>query len=96
MLGADGRVSIGNYIMNRASNKIAPLAEYIFLCRSGSAPDTQVISDNGEKRGCGARSGLGVASRKPCSHRSPWLPRPRAQSSTTWTKYRRSQGKSHL
>ncbi|PNW75549.1 hypothetical protein CHLRE_12g531100v5 [Chlamydomonas reinhardtii] len=46
VLGADGRVSIGNYIMNRASNKIAPLAEYIFLCRSGSAPDTQVISDN--------------------------------------------------
>ncbi|EFJ51606.1 hypothetical protein VOLCADRAFT_57026 [Volvox carteri f. nagariensis] len=46
VLGADGRVSIGNYIMNRASNKIAPLSEYIFLCRSGSAPDTQIISDN--------------------------------------------------
>ncbi|GIL62796.1 hypothetical protein Vafri_16966 [Volvox africanus] len=46
VFGADGRVSIGNYIMNRASNKIAPLSDYIFLCRSGSAPDTQIISDN--------------------------------------------------
>ncbi|KAG2498798.1 hypothetical protein HYH03_002992 [Edaphochlamys debaryana] len=46
VLGADGRVSIGNYITNRASNKIAPLADSIFLCRSGSAPDTQIVSDN--------------------------------------------------
>ncbi|KXZ51253.1 hypothetical protein GPECTOR_13g740 [Gonium pectorale] len=45
-MGADGRVSIGNYITNRASNKIAPLSDYIFLLRSGSAPDTQIISDN--------------------------------------------------
>ena len=93
VLGADGRVSIGDYIMNRwgrrpalqsaglaismpsetcarvppanpnlprghvalgnnrASNKIAPLADNIFLLRSGSAPDTQIISDNGEGLG---------------------------------------------
>lgn len=46
VLGADGRVSVGSYISNRASNKIAPLADYIFLLRSGSAPDTQIISDH--------------------------------------------------
>lgn len=51
VLGCDGRVSVGNYISNRASNKIAPLAETIFLCRSGSAPDTQIISDNGAYSG---------------------------------------------
>ncbi len=53
VLGADGRVSVGNYVSNRASNKIAPLAETIFLCRSGSAPDTQIISDNGALSGRG-------------------------------------------
>lgn len=92
VLGADGRVSVGNYISNRfveeasvgsrgkrggeaaaaasckrgrirssrahphgrtgaencrASNKIAALADYVFLLRSGSAPDTQIISDHG-------------------------------------------------
>lgn len=48
VLGADGRVSVGNYISNRASNKIAPLAGHVFLLRSGSAPDAQIVSDNGE------------------------------------------------
>lgn len=47
VLGADGRVSVGNYISNRSSNKIQPLADHIFLLRSGSAPDTQAIGDNG-------------------------------------------------
>ncbi|GFH19519.1 uncharacterized protein HaLaN_16476, partial [Haematococcus lacustris] len=45
VLGADGRVSTGAYIMNRSSNKIAPLAEHVFLLRSGSAPDAQMVSD---------------------------------------------------
>ncbi|GAX72640.1 hypothetical protein CEUSTIGMA_g96.t1 [Chlamydomonas eustigma] len=45
VLGCDGRVSVGNYISNRASNKIAPLAEHVFLLRSGSAPDAQQVSD---------------------------------------------------
>lgn len=49
VLGSDGRVSVGNYISNRASNKIAPLADHVFLLRSGSAPDAQIVSDNGEK-----------------------------------------------
>lgn len=45
VLGSDGRVSVGNYISNRASNKIAPLADNVFLLRSGSAPDAQMVSD---------------------------------------------------
>lgn len=47
VLGADGRVSTGQYISNRASNKIAPLSDSAFLLRSGSAADTQIISDYG-------------------------------------------------
>lgn len=46
VLGSDGRVSVGNYISNRASNKIAPLADHVFLLRSGSAPDAQIVSDH--------------------------------------------------
>lgn len=48
VLGSDGRVSVGNYISNRASNKIAALADHVFLLRSGSAPDAQLVSDHGE------------------------------------------------
>lgn len=48
VLGADGRVSVGSYISNRASNKISILADNVYLLRSGSAPDTQLISDMGE------------------------------------------------
>lgn len=49
VLGCDSRVSIGNYIMNRASNKLAPLSDNTYMLRSGSAPDTQAISDYGEE-----------------------------------------------
>ena len=60
VLGADGRVSVGNYISNRASNKIAPLADNVFLLRSGSAPDAQMVSDYGEQAarhaGCPGRA----------------------------------------
>jgi 20S proteasome subunit beta 1 len=47
VLGADGRVSTGNYISNRASNKIYQLADHVYLLRSGSAADTQAIGDYG-------------------------------------------------
>lgn len=47
VLGADGRVSTGQYISNRASNKIAPLTDSSFVLRSGSAADMQIISDYG-------------------------------------------------
>jgi 20S proteasome subunit beta 1 len=49
VLGADGRVSTGNYISNRASNKIGPLSEHTYLLRSGSAADAQIISDHGRR-----------------------------------------------
>jgi 20S proteasome alpha/beta subunit len=47
VLGADTRVTTGTYISNRTSDKITPLAENVFLCRSGSAADTQLVSDIG-------------------------------------------------
>jgi 20S proteasome subunit beta 1 len=45
VLGADSRTTTGAYIANRVSDKITPLAERIYCCRSGSAADTQAISD---------------------------------------------------
>jgi 20S proteasome subunit beta 1 len=50
VLGADGRVSTGTYISNRASNKIQQLTDNVFLLRSGSAADTQAIGDYGAAR----------------------------------------------
>lgn len=47
VLGADTRVTTGTYISNRTSDKIAELADHVFLCRSGSAADTQAVSDIG-------------------------------------------------
>ncbi|KMZ58663.1 Proteasome subunit beta type [Zostera marina] len=45
ILGADSRTSTGMYVANRASDKITQLDDNIYLCRSGSAADTQIISD---------------------------------------------------
>lgn len=45
VLGADSRVSTGTYIANRVSDKIAQLSEHIYCCRSGSAADTQWLTD---------------------------------------------------
>jgi len=45
VLGADSRTSTGSYIANRVTNKITPIADKIFVCRSGSASDTQFLSD---------------------------------------------------
>uniref|UniRef100_A0A6B2LJ98 Proteasome subunit beta n=1 Tax=Arcella intermedia TaxID=1963864 RepID=A0A6B2LJ98_9EUKA len=45
IMGADSRTSTGQYIANRASNKITAIHDKIFVCRSGSAADTQAISD---------------------------------------------------
>jgi 20S proteasome subunit beta 1 len=45
VLGADSRVSTGTYVANRVSDKIAQLSEHIFCCRSGSAADTQTLTD---------------------------------------------------
>mmetsp|Transcript_12590 Transcript_12590/g.15182 ORF Transcript_12590/g.15182 Transcript_12590/m.15182 type:complete len:230 (-) Transcript_12590:358-1047(-) len=45
VMGADSRTSTGNYVANRVTDKITSLAENIYICRSGSAADTQAISD---------------------------------------------------
>mmetsp|Transcript_5152 Transcript_5152/g.14177 ORF Transcript_5152/g.14177 Transcript_5152/m.14177 type:complete len:237 (-) Transcript_5152:815-1525(-) len=43
--GADSRTSTGAYIANRVSDKITALDEQIYTMRSGSAADTQAVSD---------------------------------------------------
>jgi len=45
VLGADSRVSTGSYVVNRASDKISQLHDRIWCCRSGSAADTQALTD---------------------------------------------------
>lgn len=45
VLGADSRTSTGAYVANRVSDKLTPVHDRIFCCRSGSAADTQAISD---------------------------------------------------
>ena len=45
IMGADSRVSTGTYIANRVSDKVSSLHDKIFMCRSGSAADTQAVSD---------------------------------------------------
>lgn len=45
VIGADSRTSTGAYIANRVSDKVTALDERLYVCRSGSAADTQAISD---------------------------------------------------
>jgi 20S proteasome subunit beta 1 len=45
VLGADSRTSTGSYVANRVSDKIVPLSDFIWSCRSGSASDTQAVAD---------------------------------------------------
>ena len=45
VLGADSRVSTGTYVANRVSDKVAQLHDRIWCCRSGSAADTQAMTD---------------------------------------------------
>jgi len=45
VLGADSRVSTGTYVANRVSDKISQLHDRIWCCRSGSAADTQALTD---------------------------------------------------
>ncbi|KAK4354072.1 hypothetical protein RND71_026266 [Anisodus tanguticus] len=45
VLGADSRTSTGMYVANRASDKITQLTDNVYVCRSGSAADSQIISD---------------------------------------------------
>jgi len=45
VMGADSRTSTGQYIANRVSDKITAISDRIYVCRSGSAADTQAVSD---------------------------------------------------
>ena len=47
VIGADSRVSTGRYVSNRASDKLTPLSDFVWLLRSGSAADTQLVGDYG-------------------------------------------------
>lgn len=47
VVGADSRVSTGRYVSNRASDKLTPLSDFVWLLRSGSAADTQLVADYG-------------------------------------------------
>jgi len=44
ILGADSRTSTGDYVANRASRKVSKVHDRIFVCRSGSAADTQALT----------------------------------------------------
>jgi len=44
VLAADSRTSTGTYVANRASRKISKVHDNIFVCRSGSAADTQALT----------------------------------------------------
>merc|ERR1712071_42877 len=45
VMGADSRTTTGAYIANRVTDKLTPIYDRIFCCRSGSAADTQAIAD---------------------------------------------------
>jgi 20S proteasome subunit beta 1 len=45
VMGADSRTSTGQYVANRVSDKLSQVHERIYCCRSGSAADTQAVSD---------------------------------------------------
>jgi 20S proteasome subunit beta 1 len=45
VLGADSRTSAGTYVANRVSDKLTQVHDRVFCCRSGSAADTQAVSD---------------------------------------------------
>ena len=51
VIGADSRVSTGRYVSNRASDKLTPLHDHVWLLRSGSAADTQLVADYGAPNG---------------------------------------------
>ena len=44
IMGADSRTSTGEYVANRASRKVSKVHDRIFVCRSGSAADTQALT----------------------------------------------------
>lgn len=45
VLGTNSRSTTGLYITNRVTDKLTPIHDRIFCCRSGSAADTQAVAD---------------------------------------------------
>jgi len=45
VIGADSKTSMGTWVANRVTDKLTPVTDSIFCCRSGSAADTQAITD---------------------------------------------------
>jgi 20S proteasome subunit beta 1 len=45
VIGADSRTTTGAYIANRVTDKLTKVCDNIYCCRSGSAADTQAITD---------------------------------------------------
>ncbi|XKL67658.1 hypothetical protein PGB90_003149 [Kerria lacca] len=45
VIGSDSRTTTGAYIANRVTDKLTRVTDYIYCCRSGSAADTQAITD---------------------------------------------------
>ncbi|KAJ3046466.1 Proteasome subunit beta type-1 [Rhizophlyctis rosea] len=45
IVGADSRTTTGSYIANRVTDKLTPIHDRIYCCRSGSAADTQALAD---------------------------------------------------
>ncbi|XP_002738545.1 proteasome subunit beta type-6-like [Saccoglossus kowalevskii] len=45
VIGADSRTTTGAYIANRVTDKLTPVHERIYCCRSGSAAATQAVAD---------------------------------------------------
>lgn len=45
VIGADTRTSMGTWVANRVTDKLTPVTDQIFCCRSGSAADTQAVTD---------------------------------------------------
>jgi len=58
IVGADSRVTMGQYISNRASSKLTPLTDNVWLLRSGSTGDAQAVADYGEPSWPGATLNL--------------------------------------
>lgn len=45
VIGADSRTTTGSYIANRVTDKVTPLSDFVYCCRSGSAADTQAVAE---------------------------------------------------
>ncbi|ELQ76818.1 20S proteasome, regulatory subunit beta type PSMB6/PSMB9/PRE3 [Trachipleistophora hominis] len=45
IMAADSRTSMGNYVVNRVSNKLTKLAPKIYCCRSGRSSHTQAVAE---------------------------------------------------